>query len=180
MELLATVGIILVFLGVLGPFLDKYHFEESTIDRVRLWLVAFFVFLDDLPKRSGPIVGWLDSIHERRSFNIRTGEYVEEQGNWKAWTIRLLQVAFAIAFPVVNETYFYGPGWGLSIVGGILLAYMAPLLVFLCIGFWTILAGLLVLFILAVIEVIRRFLLIVLNKSTSPRTSPFTYLVALI
>lgn len=180
MKTLIIIGAIVVFLGVLGPFLDKHHLDESTIDKIRLRLVACYVFLYDLPKRSGPIVRWLDSLHEKRAFDIRTGEYVKEHSTWRGWIIPLFQVAFAIAFPIINQVYFNGPSWLLSIGGGLVLAWMAPLLLILIVGLWAILASLCSLIVLAILEAIRRFLLIVFNKSTNPRTSPFTYLAALI
>ena len=49
MERLATLGVVIVFLGTLGKFLDKHHFEESTIERIRVKLIGFFIFLYELP-----------------------------------------------------------------------------------------------------------------------------------
>lgn len=180
MAVLATLGTVLVFLGVLGSFLDKHHFDEKTITKVRLALIACYVHLYDIPKRTGPIVRWWDKVHERRPIDIRTGEYLKEPNESRYGIILLLQVLIAITFPIIHLNCFNGFSWLASIAGGIVLAYMAPLLVMIFVGAWAVLFILAGLFVLATTEAIRRFLLSVLNKSTSPQTSPFTYLAALV
>jgi hypothetical protein len=51
MESLAALGIVIGLLVLAGKFLDTQHLELSTIDKVRVRLVSFYVWLYDAPHR---------------------------------------------------------------------------------------------------------------------------------
>jgi hypothetical protein len=190
MQALAILGFVIVFLVGLGRFLDTQHLEKTTIDKIRLLLIKGYIFLYDIPtqltSRSGKFIRWLDAIHEKQPFDIRTGQYIEEKRNWKPLFCR---VSFAIIAPIVHMEFFFDEkkaqisrsvGWAWSIVGASVLAYMGPLLLMLGLGLYIVACGLFFLMCLAILEAIRRFLLVVLNKSTSPQTSPFSYFAGLV
>ncbi len=113
MERLATLGVVIVFLGTLGKFLDKHHFEESTIERIRVKLIGFFIFLYELPDnlrtRFSPLFRCLDKLHKARAFDLRTGKAIEPEANWTIW-IRAAQISFALLFAII-DFYEGGPLW---------------------------------------------------------------------
>jgi hypothetical protein len=78
------------------------------------------------------------------------------------------------AFNLPRET-----AWWWAILGGIVLALIGPLLLMVLFGLGALIVSLPSLSLLGAVELIRRALLVVLNKSTSPRTSPFAYLSGL-
>jgi hypothetical protein len=181
MEVLGTLGIIVGLLCSFGIFLDKHHFEQSTIEKVRNHLIASFIFLDDLPDRlrdrSSPFIRWFDKLHEKGDFDVRTGAYSGRTRNWTTW-VRVGQVALGIGIFAVEQ--YSRTSLLVSVMEAFVVVYIAPLILLIGAGAWVALVTAVLLLLTLAITIVRRFALLLLNKATSPRNTPFTYLAAVV
>lgn len=191
MELLATLGIVIAVMVGLGKFLDTQHLEVATIDKIRVRLVAFYVWLYEAPlrlkKRFRPFIERFDKLHEPPPFDIRTGQLIEKRG--RPATSYIFQLIVAVLFPIlIMRFHHFDPNedvsafnlprdaaWWWAIMAGVVMAALGPLFLIFSIGLWALIVTLPSLLVLAAVEMIRRALLIILDKGTSPRTSPFAY-----
>ncbi|MBH5371417.1 hypothetical protein [Bradyrhizobium glycinis] len=190
MKALATLGVLVVFLMVLGNWLDKQHLEVTTIEKIRTRLISFYLWLYDAPSRlkkgCQPIISWFNRMHEPPAFDIRTGQSIKQRPPVARYA---LQLTTAVAVPIfMMQFHHFDPdtpvssmnlpsetAWWWAILAGIVVALVGPIFFLASVGLWACIITLPSLILLALIEMMRRSLLLVLNKSTSPRTSPFTY-----
>ena len=195
MRTLEVAGLVIILLITLGRFLDSEHVEVSTKDRIRVKLIGLYVWLYDIPAhfKFTALKARLDRLFEAREIDVTTGRtIINRKSVWRArWYYFIGIPAFSLGFAYLAQ-YVLHPdadgiwrhtreeAWWIGLFGGLTLAILGPLILSILMGLLFIVSMLVGLVALAILEAVRRSALTVLSKSTSPRTSPFSYFAALL
>jgi hypothetical protein len=179
-----TVALIIAVLVATGRFFDSQHLEGSTKEAIKNGLIRFYFFLYSLPKRLPSFLSRIvDIVSPIPDYDVRTGKprHTERVWLWRLYYffgMPLITFGFAYIYSDSSQDQFGGWGWG--IIFGLLLALSWFYLVIALFGVMVLFAFIPGLIICGIVEGIRRFMLVVLNKSTSPTTSPFAYFTGLL
>jgi hypothetical protein len=175
----------------LGRFLDEHNLENSTKDKIRNVLISMYVFLYDYPKRvKRSILNLLDSAYTPQTSNDRK---IETRSKWALRLYFLFYIPlFSIGFAYLAQ-YVFKPdveglakgltreeAWWFGLLVGIPIAFTGPTVLATLLFVVGVVSVIPVLIFILILETVRRLLLILLNKSTSPKTSPFSYFCALL
>jgi hypothetical protein len=196
MVTLETVGLVIAFLVALGRYLDSEHVESRTKDVIRLGLIKMYILLYDLPKYlSRRFSALADRAYKSPEIDVRTGKTISPRSEHKwAWygyyylAVPLLTVIFAYMTQYVFKedewTRHVGftkeSAWWFGLFGGGIIFINSLLIVTMLVGMVLIAVAAVALLPLLIVEIIRRIALVVLNKSTDPKRSPFSYFAALL
>lgn len=197
---LETVSLTILLIISAFRYLDVEHLESATKEAIKLRLIAFYVILYDYPpKLRKQLMAALDSVFEaERPYEkqcFAPSPVAEETSEkppkrrrlWR--TIRFLHVPVMTAIIAsilmlnfdenseVNRAMQLtrGAAWVWAIFGSWLLALAAPIMLMNFTVMVSVFAFVPAVLALLILELIRKIILVVLNKSTSPRTSPFSY-----
>ena len=195
MRTLEVAGLIIVLLLTLGRFLDSEHIEISTKDRISVKLISLYVWLYDIPARFKftALKAKLDRLFDAQEIDVTSGRtIINRKSIWRARSYYFIGIpAFSLGFAYLAQyvlhpdadgvwRYTREEAWWIGLYGGLTLAILGPLMLTILVGVLFIVSMLVGLIALAILEAARRSVLTVLNKSTSPRTSPFSYFAALL
>jgi len=182
----------IALLIALGKFLDGEHLDGATKEAVRLKLIAFYVYLYDFPSALTKLrKAILEHVFPHADESMTNPKESKSKWFYRLYWI-LLAPTIAIGFAFLAQAVFKETEWSLSVGLSREMAWWLALPVGIVFGaawpliFATLVAMLFVvvfsvsLLAYLVVEVIRRTALLVLNKATSPKTSPFSYFTGLL
>lgn len=157
---------------------------------IRLFLIRAYFLLEAIPSRLSSIVS---RFHEAPEIDVRTGNEIKPERVWPYRIYYLFLVpGLSIAVAYLCEWGFKETewsrsigftkesGWWLGLFFGFVLAFVGPAIFAIASALTLIVLLMPGLVAFAILEAIRKLILIVFNKSTSPRTSPFAYFAALL
>jgi hypothetical protein len=183
MTLLSFLAIITLLVAI-GQFLDSQFVEIATKERTRLYLVRLYVWLYEAPgKVQKRVSDYRDRGYEaRRPENTFIEKYIYGRRYWLV-IVPALTIILGLFFQYIfKETPDFPRriAWWWSFFFGFFIAMVLPLLLATLLTFIYVILFLPALFMVLVIEIIRRFLLLTFDKSSNPRTSPFSYFTGLL
>jgi hypothetical protein len=183
MNLLTFLAIITLLVAI-GQFLDSQFIETATKERTRLYLVRLYVWLYEAPgKVQQRVSDYRNRGYEtRRPENTFIDKYIYGRFYW-LMIVPALTIILGLFFQYIfKETPDFPRriAWWWSFFFGFFIAMVLPLLMATLLTFAYVIISLPALLVVLTIEIIRWLLLLTFDKSSNPRTSPFSYFTGLL
>jgi hypothetical protein len=193
-----TVTLFMAFLIALGKYLDSGHFNSEAKERIKLRLISFYFWLDDIPnhlpkkffKSYFPVatlivVGWTRFQLSKFGFAVKSLIFVLKSF---IFLIAVLSAATGIALLTLlfKSIPAFTPFIAISLkeaadgahpvlVSGILTPFLQALSSVLIMAFVLLYVGFTI-----ILDLVRLIMIVCVSKATEPSSSPFLYFSSLL